>query len=113
MAAGRRTHSLQPGEQEAQRVFTGCLAGACRVGNLLLARMGALGNRFAGAVAAVPPSAGIRPLGTTQRVTKIIDDRSGRDFRSMLHALACEQPLGSARNLHFLDQPGGKDMMRE
>jgi hypothetical protein len=31
----------------------------------------------------------------------------------MLHALACEQPLGSARNLHFLDQPGGKDMMRE
>jgi len=31
----------------------------------------------------------------------------------MLHALAREQPLGSARNLRFLDQPGGKDMMRE
>ena len=75
--------------------------------------MGALGNRFAGAVPAVSPSAGIRPLGTTQRVTKIIDDRSGRDFRSMLHTLAREQPLDSARNLRFLDQHCGKDMMRE
>ena len=75
--------------------------------------MGALGNRFAGAVPAVPPSAGIRPLGTTQRVTKIIDDRSGRDFRSMLHALARKQSLDSGRNLRFLDQPCRKDMMRE
>jgi hypothetical protein len=79
----------------------------------LLARMGALGNRFAGAVPAVPPSASIRPLGTAQRVTKIVDDRSGRDFRSMLHALARKQPLGSAHNFRFLDQPCGKDMMRE
>jgi hypothetical protein len=31
----------------------------------------------------------------------------------MLHALAREQPLDSARNLRFLDQPCGKDMMRE
>ena len=74
--------------------------------------MGVMGNRIARAVVAIPASAGIRPLGRTQRVAEIIDDRSGRDLRSVLHTLAGKQSLASATNLRFLDHPYRKDMMR-
>jgi hypothetical protein len=55
--------------------------------------VGTVGNYFAGTLAEIQASAGVRPLGTARCGAEIIGDSGASDICFLLHAMAYEQPL--------------------